>query len=128
MGYLCICVCVCVFLRRSQHVIAFKILKAGAPQTPSGFYTYWWTRDAFKVGQNKTAPDGAASFTSPSNCEDACDGDPTCAAFTLENRSNSTEIPQTCKLVRGGDDLDGGLRSFVKTNATSLVYTPRTAT
>lgn len=125
MGYMCICVCVCLNCR--HNVIAFKILKAGDPTTPSGFFTYWWDLYALNIGQNNTAPDGAASFTSPSNCEDACDADPTCAAFTLENLSNTTAIAQSCKLVRGGDDLDGGLRSLVKTNPTSLAYTLFTA-
>lgn len=104
-------------------MIAFKILKAGAPTTQSGFFTYWWDLYALNIGQSSTAPAGANTFTTPDDCKVACDADPTCAAFTLENKENDLELARSCKLVRGGDDLDGGRRSFVKTNATSLVYT-----
>jgi hypothetical protein len=104
-------------------MLAFKLLKAGEPTTPSGFYSYWWDLYALNVGQNNAAPAGAASFTSRSDCAVACDADPTCAGFTLQNLVNATEAAQSCQLVRGGEDLDGGRRSFVRANATNLEYT-----
>jgi hypothetical protein len=90
--------------------------QTSAAAVGAGSYMTMQDRNALAIGL-QSAPKGAASFTSVSDCQSACDeAQQNCAGFTLLATTDKAKLPATCMIITGDDSVGVFQRSMIRAN------------